>query len=791
MRNKNKKQQFLKTKLIWFLSLALVASLTANAFAQSPLPSSFLGSSLKDSQKIQKKVFAKALAQALNISPAKNSKCFKDLKKTDETSLFICGLKQAKVFTAVNSNKFLPNSQTDFGFAITSLCRAKNWDVKKNFKACTAYARSHGFLDSPLPKSIKSTSKITYKQLATFFDRALSASVGQTQNQNPQINNPQTDNKQPEENNNQPFNGTIPSQQNENISFSPVADATIDVNFFDNIKLTTAIPTRFYKDEIYFIEGEVVGKSADEAFAFLCPDKLSCDKSKNFLEKTVNNRFKIPIHFKETGNYQLGVIPGRSGTSKIQNISILPGEPETASVSEAPTGLATNYSAGKMTFSWIGEGSLIRLTVFQNDVRRDYLFRQKTNSFSPSSKDFNEFKKGSAGWQVKIAGTASDTKEIDLTTQDFYKVKTEAVQIKQLKETYPSPAKFVFQAKALSPVSKKAALILPNGQVKEVNFAANDVSAQSDFTIEADFDSTGTYIFEVNDPEGGAVVNVPVFIGGNVPLLPDYFAMHEETLNVSPISSLNAEREKLLNLVNKDRAKYSLPAVVLDPALNSIAQAHSQDMKDRNFFAHVNPSGLAPDDRRKNAGYTTAIRENLGKAATLELVEEGLMRSPVHRSAIIDPTMTRVGIGIVKDTEGYFLTTQNFSSDPITESQLSSIADELFNYTNSLRAQNSLPNFSHDQTLKEVATEWSGLMSSGNFFAVTDPSNGQKLVDLLRARNINTSIQMYIVKASQKDQLKEEILAQDTATSPSDNKIGIGLTINNIGEIFMTVVYTP
>ncbi|MFA6520897.1 MAG: CAP domain-containing protein [Candidatus Gracilibacteria bacterium] len=780
-----KKHQILKIRLIWFLSVALIISIAANVFAQSPLPSSYLGSTFKDSQKIQKKIFAKAMAQALNIPPAENSKCFKDLNQTDETSPFICGLAQAKIITATSSKKFLPNNQTDFGFAITSLCRAKNWNVKKNFKDCASYAKTQGILASPFPKTIASTKKATYKELSLLLDRTLST-AGQAQN----IQSEDRPISKEQDQANQKFNDTIPTQQIESLSFTPVPNTTADVGFFDNIKLLAPLPTRFYKDEVYLVEGDVINKSASEAFVFLCPDKFSCDKSKNFLEKTTNNHFKISVSFKEIGNYQLGVIPGRSGTSKIQNISVLPGEPE-SSTGETPTSLAVNYAGGKTTFSWGGTGSLTRLTVFQNNKRRDYLFRQKTNNFSPASKDFDGFAKGKAGWKIQIGNKASDTREINLTVQDFYKVRSEAVQIKQVKETYPAPTKFTFQGKTLSKISNKAAFTLPNGQVKDVNFASSTVPAQTIFNIETNLDSTGTYIFEVNDTEGGAVINIPIFVGDSIPLLPDYFALNEEVLDTSPISNLNTAKQQLLTLINKDRANHSLAPVAMDNALNAIAQAHSQDMKDRNFFAHINPSNLGPDDRRKNAGYTSAVRENLGKAATLGLVEQGLMRSPVHRAAIIDPNMTRVGIGIVKDSEGYILATQNFSADPVTGDQLSGIVDELFNYANSVRSQNGLPNLSHNQTLKEVAAQWSEQMATDDFFSTTNPSGGQGLVDILHARNVKTAIKMYIIKASQKDQLREEILAEDAITDASNIKVGIGIGTNKIGEIFMTAIYTP
>ena len=67
------------------------------------------------------------------------------------------------------------------------------------------------------------------------------------------------------------------------------------------------------------------------------------------------------------------------------------------------------------------------------------------------------------------------------------------------------------------------------------------------------------------------------------------------------------KRNYLLIKMNQVRNGLGLPSLYLDSALNSIAQAHSADMVARNFFDHVNPSGLTPTNRSKNAGFTYPV----------------------------------------------------------------------------------------------------------------------------------------------------------------------------------------
>jgi uncharacterized protein YkwD len=204
-----------------------------------------------------------------------------------------------------------------------------------------------------------------------------------------------------------------------------------------------------------------------------------------------------------------------------------------------------------------------------------------------------------------------------------------------------------------------------------------------------------------------------------------------------------------------------------------------------NFFGHNDPAGNSPDDRRKKAGVSTPIRENLGKASDLPSAEVGLMRSPVHRDAILDPEMTRVGLGIAKDAEGYLLVTQNYSAEPVSANDLLNIQADLIN--SALNAANSLAN---DATLKSVATDWSKLMVAEDFFGSSNPANGKSIQTFAQAAGIRSALQINIVKATQKKSLSEELLKQDGLKSGTGKGIGIGLAISAMGEFYMTVIYS-
>jgi uncharacterized protein YkwD len=106
--------------------------------------------------------------------------------------------------------------------------------------------------------------------------------------------------------------------------------------------------------------------------------------------------------------------------------------------------------------------------------------------------------------------------------------------------------------------------------------------------------------------------------------------------------------QEMLEMVNEERQKEGLPALVADTALRRVAVAHSRDMMARGYFSHETPEHLSPFDRMKAAGikYRTA-GENLAIARTLKIAHSGLMRSPGHRANILQPAFRRLGIGII------------------------------------------------------------------------------------------------------------------------------------------------
>jgi uncharacterized protein YkwD len=109
---------------------------------------------------------------------------------------------------------------------------------------------------------------------------------------------------------------------------------------------------------------------------------------------------------------------------------------------------------------------------------------------------------------------------------------------------------------------------------------------------------------------------------------------------------------QVVSLVNTERAAAGCGPVAWDGGLAAVAQAHSDDMRDRGYFDHVNLDGLDPFDRADRAG-VSARAENIawGQADATEVMASW-MDSAGHRANILNCGLTRLGVGVAQGDGG-------------------------------------------------------------------------------------------------------------------------------------------
>ena len=104
-----------------------------------------------------------------------------------------------------------------------------------------------------------------------------------------------------------------------------------------------------------------------------------------------------------------------------------------------------------------------------------------------------------------------------------------------------------------------------------------------------------------------------------------------------------------VTLMNEHRVSIGLAPLTWDVRVAAVAQAHSQDMVDRNFFSHTNPDGQSPFDRLTAAGISYSwAGENIAYGyPTASSVLAAWLNSPGHRANIENPNYTQHGVGLV------------------------------------------------------------------------------------------------------------------------------------------------
>lgn len=128
-------------------------------------------------------------------------------------------------------------------------------------------------------------------------------------------------------------------------------------------------------------------------------------------------------------------------------------------------------------------------------------------------------------------------------------------------------------------------------------------------------------------------------------------------------ASVDSMRAQVLELVNRERANAGCRPVQSNAALQTAAQRHSDDMAARDFFDHVNPSGVGPGGRIEAAGYRwSTYGENIARGQdSATAVMAGWMKSPGHKANILNCAFTQLGTGVTLGSDGPWWT-QNFGA---------------------------------------------------------------------------------------------------------------------------------
>ncbi|KUO51660.1 MAG: hypothetical protein APF76_13560 [Desulfitibacter sp. BRH_c19] len=122
-------------------------------------------------------------------------------------------------------------------------------------------------------------------------------------------------------------------------------------------------------------------------------------------------------------------------------------------------------------------------------------------------------------------------------------------------------------------------------------------------------------------------------------------------------TDINRSLERqIFDMTNSLRVKEGLDPVLWHNDVAIVAYAHSKDMSDGNYFAHISPDGKGPRNRVREANIAFQdVLENIAMN-TINSAEtmHALMNSEGHRDAILLEGNTHLGVGAFKGKDIYY-----------------------------------------------------------------------------------------------------------------------------------------
>ncbi|SHE91971.1 Uncharacterized conserved protein YkwD, contains CAP (CSP/antigen 5/PR1) domain [Loktanella atrilutea] len=119
-------------------------------------------------------------------------------------------------------------------------------------------------------------------------------------------------------------------------------------------------------------------------------------------------------------------------------------------------------------------------------------------------------------------------------------------------------------------------------------------------------------------------------------------------------ANVNQMASQIAAGVNASRKANGLKPLKYNQTLSKAAMAHACDMSVHNFFGHTGSNGSRSQGRVRAAGYKDCtVAENLawGYPKAGQIIG-GWMQSAGHRSNMLHPRVTEMGIAITKGSKG-------------------------------------------------------------------------------------------------------------------------------------------
>jgi uncharacterized YkwD family protein/spore coat assembly protein SafA len=135
-----------------------------------------------------------------------------------------------------------------------------------------------------------------------------------------------------------------------------------------------------------------------------------------------------------------------------------------------------------------------------------------------------------------------------------------------------------------------------------------------------------------------------------------------QKITIPNATPLKAIEDEIVRLVNVQRVQNGLQQLTQNWQASRVARYKSQDMIDKNYFAHISPTYGSPFQMMESFGLRfSAAAENIayGQRSAQEVMSSW-MNSAGHRANILNRSFTQIGVGVAKKANGTMYFTQMF-----------------------------------------------------------------------------------------------------------------------------------
>ena len=569
----------------------------------------------------------------------------------------------------------------------------------------------------------------------------------------------------------------------ETCEFPTNSDAEILTDFWEGFSLAQNFPRNFRRGEIY----EVCATTAEteKQFYFFVGEKT-------FPMKFKNGKICAEINFEKTGKFPVGFSDSNPGEKKAAEISVFAPvcEPYFPEISGSfPRNLRIEISEDSaVKILWDDDwNSLFKIQFLQNEKLVEFFVNGK-NYFSPPREFFADFAEGLT--EIQIFGAPKNGISSALQSKSFARGETKTIFLSRHFSDFSAPEKvenllrpnsatvgenFAIAGRAEN-LSDKFFIVSPAGKIYEKDLPVDE---NGEFKIQFSPREIGAHLIEINDTDGAAILNFPIFQKGFWPVLPDFFDLKDPDNFEST--------EKFIAATNEKRRAAGLNNLQSAENLTALAAFRAADLKMRNYFAHVDPDGKSINDFRAHHAVKSTVGENLSAGQTLRGMFESLWRSPSHRKNMLGENWKKTAVAILERENGEKVLVQLFATEEFDSAKTAEISEEIWGELNVARGISLAPS----ATLTAVAQNWTEKMIREKFFAF-DSGESNLSKNLENAGVLQTSAAL-LFQTTNLTELKKQIVAEEIdgqknfLLDENWQKVGVGLAADEVGNLFCVV----